>query len=92
MVKVTCNAREQTETVFIGFLKGLSANTGDDVMKFEHLDLSCSKNQMLLIAGEINVFASYNQTPAPYYHLAKNCDRKSGMVLKYGKGNLFISQ
>lgn len=87
MVKITCNAREQIETAFIGFLKGLSTNTGDDVTKFEHLNLSCSRNQMLLVAAEISVFASYNQTPAPYYHLAKNCDRKSGMAPKYSKGN-----
>lgn len=47
---------------------------------------------MLLVAGEISVFASYNQTPAPYYHLAKNCDRKSGMAPEYSKGNPCVSR
>lgn len=72
-----CNAREQRETAFIGFLKGLSTNTGDDVTRFEHLELSCSKNQMHLVAGEITEFASYNKSPTSYYHLAKNCASKS---------------
>lgn len=52
MVKITCNAREQAETAFLEFLKGLGSNTGDDVTRFEHLELSCSKNQIPLIAGE----------------------------------------
>lgn len=82
MGKFICNPREQTETAFIGFLKGLSTNTGDDVTRSEHLELPCSKNQMPLVAGEITVFVSYNQTPTPYYHLAKNYARKSGMAPK----------
>lgn len=56
MVKIICNAREQAQTAFLGFLKGLGSNTGDDVTRFEHLELSCSKNQIPLIAGEITIF------------------------------------
>ena len=79
MVEVTYNAKEQIETAFTGFMKGLGTNIVD-VSRLEYLDTSPSKNQMPVIAGEITRFASYNQTPTTYYHLAQNCAMKSGMA------------
>lgn len=78
VVKNTYNAKEQIETVFTGFLKGLGTNSIDDVSRLDYLEVSSRKTQMPVIAGEITRFASYNQTPTVCYHLGQNCAIQSG--------------
>lgn len=80
MVKITYNAKEQVETAFTGFIKGLGTNTVDDASRLEDSEVSSSKNQMPMVAGEITRFGNYDQVPTRYHHLAHNCAMKSHMV------------